>query len=202
MHWKVARFLERGMRVPSRARSARRRRLELPSSSLARPPRFYVSQRVSHAARVSRLSGGPRLWVARRRRREKFFGERAGTPRKCIVTSGGPRRKISTRAGILSEASTRGLLPARARARPRPTARPPGTSRPRDALPDRVPTPHSPPHTARRISSTARSAGVPPRGRPVSNPRRAENAAPPSPSSFSSPSSHSSPPWCTTISTS
>ena len=192
------------MRVPSRARGARRRRLELPSSSLARPPRFYVS-----TAGLARGEGftpravDTRLWVARRRRR-KFFGERAGTPRKCIVTSGGPRRKdFDARGHPLGGVDTRARYSPRARARPSPDRE---TTRDVPVLgmhsPDRVPTPPlSPAHRATDLFDRE-ERGVPSAGATGIKPSaRAENAAPPSPSSSSSPSSHSSPPWCTTIST-
>ena len=194
----------RGLRVPSRARGARRRRLELPSSSLARPPRFYVS-----TAGLARGEGftpravDTRLWVARRRRRESSLA----SARECHG-SYSHQRWAETKRFRRARASSRrrrhagSLLAARARD-PRPTARPPGTSRSSGCTPPtESPRPHSPPHTARRISSTARSAGVPSAGATGIKPSaRAENAAPPSPSSSSSPSSHSSPPWCTTIST-
>ena len=146
------------MRVPSRARGARHRRLELPFSSLARPPRFYVS-----TAGLARGEGftpravDTRLWVACRRRRENSLA----SAREChgsLVTSGGRRRKdFDARGHPLGGVDTRARYSPRARAtlaRPRDH---PGRPGPRDALPR--PSPHAP-----TLPRTPRDGSLRPRG--------------------------------------
>ena len=150
--------LERGgMRVPSRARGARRRRLELPSSSLARPPRFYVSTAGLARGEVSRLARWTRdfgslvdgdekvLWRARGSATEVYSHQRWAETKRFRRARASSRRRRHA-----------GSLAARARD-PRPTARPPGTSRSSGCTPR--PSPHAP-----TLPRTPRDGSLRPRG--------------------------------------